>query len=338
MSWVDGRRGPVPRIPSSLGRLLQSSATPVAVTELASGIILFANEAAGQVLGVPPVMLVGSPLAELVVPGQRPDARTACRALADGAVGGFRGVTTMQATETGSRKLLVWASSVDVEGGRVGLYWLIPLHGPGVAPAVTSSGPSMPHSAYVVLSVAEDEWRIDGVTVDLLELLEAESADLIGTAFLSILHPADAAEWPLAVDAASKGLPAIRAIRLRTGSQRWLSVATVVTALVEDDPRALGLAVSLASDAASLPLAAGVLLSGAPAEAVAHLTPREGQIVRRILQAERVPSIADDLFLSQTTVRNHLSSIFAKMGVHSQVELIRFLRTEGGTRVSPSES
>jgi DNA-binding NarL/FixJ family response regulator len=44
------------------------------------------------------------------------------------------------------------------------------------------------------------------------------------------------------------------------------------------------------------------------------------------LQGERVPRIAEELFLSQSTVRNHLADMFKKMGVHSQEELLDLFR------------
>jgi len=57
-----------------------------------------------------------------------------------------------------------------------------------------------------------------------------------------------------------------------------------------------------------------------------NLSPREIDIVARILRGERVPTIARSLYLSASTVRNHLSSIYRKVGVHSQVELIEALQ------------
>jgi DNA-binding CsgD family transcriptional regulator len=50
------------------------------------------------------------------------------------------------------------------------------------------------------------------------------------------------------------------------------------------------------------------------------------EILNRILRGERPPTIAQELYLSPSTVRNHLSVIFRKFGVHSQPELIQKLR------------
>ena len=65
----------------------------------------------------------------------------------------------------------------------------------------------------------------------------------------------------------------------------------------------------------------------APFATPSHLTPREREVLDRLLDGERVHSIANELFVSKSTVRNHLSSIFKKVGVHSQDELIRRMRS-----------
>jgi DNA-binding NarL/FixJ family response regulator len=62
---------------------------------------------------------------------------------------------------------------------------------------------------------------------------------------------------------------------------------------------------------------------------------REAQVVRLLLTGHRVPEIAKQLFLSQSTVRNHLSSVFRKLRVNSQQELTLLfheLWREEGTR------
>jgi DNA-binding CsgD family transcriptional regulator len=57
-----------------------------------------------------------------------------------------------------------------------------------------------------------------------------------------------------------------------------------------------------------------------------ELTSRQREIVSRLLAGERVPEIARAIYLSSSTVRNHLSAVFRKFGVHSQVELITVLK------------
>jgi DNA-binding NarL/FixJ family response regulator len=53
-----------------------------------------------------------------------------------------------------------------------------------------------------------------------------------------------------------------------------------------------------------------------------------GERRSRLLDGQRAAAIAADLVVSQSTVRNHLSSICAKLRVDGQVELIRTLGRE----------
>jgi DNA-binding CsgD family transcriptional regulator len=61
-------------------------------------------------------------------------------------------------------------------------------------------------------------------------------------------------------------------------------------------------------------------------EGADRLTRREQDVVQCLLEGERVVSIAERLDLSPHTVRNHLKSIFRKLDVHSQAELVRHVR------------
>lgn len=61
---------------------------------------------------------------------------------------------------------------------------------------------------------------------------------------------------------------------------------------------------------------------------LALLTFREWEVLVLLLEGERVASIAAQLYVSPSTVRSQLSSIFAKVGAHSQADLIHELRSE----------
>jgi len=66
--------------------------------------------------------------------------------------------------------------------------------------------------------------------------------------------------------------------------------------------------------------------SGRSLPGLERLSRREIEVVRMLLLGDRVPVIARQLFISQSTVRNHLSSVFRKLRVSSQQELIVLLR------------
>ncbi|TKJ19650.1 hypothetical protein A6V29_00775 [Blastococcus sp. CCUG 61487] len=72
-----------------------------------------------------------------------------------------------------------------------------------------------------------------------------------------------------------------------------------------------------------------------PDPELGRLSGRELEIVMRLMNGDRVPAIAEALFLSQSTVRNHLSAVFRKLRVGSQQQLIHRLR---GTDAPPSRS
>ena len=54
----------------------------------------------------------------------------------------------------------------------------------------------------------------------------------------------------------------------------------------------------------------------------AHLTPQERNVLVLLAQGRNARSIADNMTLSMNTVRSHMRNVYAKLGVHSQQELI----------------
>jgi two-component system, NarL family, nitrate/nitrite response regulator NarL len=61
----------------------------------------------------------------------------------------------------------------------------------------------------------------------------------------------------------------------------------------------------------------------------AFLTSREIEVIR--LLAEALPNrlIAERLFISETTIRHHLNSVFGKLGVSSRLELMKYAYCSG---------
>ncbi|MDJ0849786.1 MAG: PAS and helix-turn-helix domain-containing protein [Myxococcota bacterium] len=68
--------------------------------------------------------------------------------------------------------------------------------------------------------------------------------------------------------------------------------------------------------------------------ALAELTEREFEVLARLMSGARVPAIASQLNISPHTVRNHLKSIYRKVGAKDQsdlIERIRNLPRDGGS-------
>jgi len=74
----------------------------------------------------------------------------------------------------------------------------------------------------------------------------------------------------------------------------------------------------------------------APAEAIAGLTGREGEILERIARGLDNGEIAAQLGMSEKTVRNHITRIFDKLGVETRAQAIVRARDAGLGRQSRS--
>jgi DNA-binding CsgD family transcriptional regulator len=61
---------------------------------------------------------------------------------------------------------------------------------------------------------------------------------------------------------------------------------------------------------------------------VQELPDRQREIVVRLARGERVGTIASRMYLSASTVRNHLSAVYKTFGVHSQEELLAVLHSD----------
>jgi DNA-binding CsgD family transcriptional regulator len=142
-------------------------------------------------------------------------------------------------------------------------------------------------------------------------------------------------------------------VRMRNARGGWEPLCCVLTSLVGDDDRCFILVeapetVSSADRTAELEHylwkiageveASGILERiGIPPDPerlpeMNSLTVRQWEVLTRLRRGERVPTIADELFLSQSAVRNHLSEIFKRFGVHSQPELMAlFTRTDASS-------
>jgi DNA-binding NarL/FixJ family response regulator len=90
------------------------------------------------------------------------------------------------------------------------------------------------------------------------------------------------------------------------------------------EPRSAGRRLSLDPSSLAVMLAPGDLCPLGWEE----LTLREREVLASVVNGWRVSQIAPKLFISVHTVRNHLKSIYRKLDIHSQRELIERARTK----------
>jgi two-component system probable response regulator PhcQ len=75
-------------------------------------------------------------------------------------------------------------------------------------------------------------------------------------------------------------------------------------------------------DPAATQVGSGLDCGGFSHEEMTRLSRREREVFGLLVDGLRVGQVAKALFVSEHTVRNHLKSIFDKLDVHSQVELL----------------
>jgi DNA-binding CsgD family transcriptional regulator/PAS domain-containing protein len=337
----------------SLDALVGSSDVPLAAVDLPSGRFLAVNPALAAALGSTIEALTGSSSLDQLPPGERYAAQHGFQALADGDLTGYQAIRRLVSPGDPGRVFSVWVSVMDVDGRRVGLASVIPSAGHDNQFAALPPLSRVPEPGDVVLGTVDSAWRIDRISQDVTPLLGLTPEQCTSRPVLGVIHPSDAPAFLAAVEHTRRGQRAVRlTLRLSAVSMDWTEVTTVIAAISPGVPPALAFAL-LRDDAGADPpgdsarqmqleahmlriadelRAAGVIprLEQLPAltdtPELGRLTSREWGVLTRLLDGQRIPAIAADLYVSQSTVRNHLSSIYAKLGVHSQADLIRLIR------------
>jgi DNA-binding NarL/FixJ family response regulator len=116
--------------------------------------------------------------------------------------------------------------------------------------------------------------------------------------------------------------------RSASGKTLWLSASTIVPpAELRDRCRLVHLIREVALPPELERVVVERLEGRSPATAddddpLDVLTPRERDVLQLLTEGLDGPAIAEQLFLSPATVRNHIQHILAKLGVHSRVEAV----------------
>ena len=99
------------------------------------------------------------------------------------------------------------------------------------------------------------------------------------------------------------------------------AAGVVVEASVEPD-QAVAAAAAASADAVVVPPGAWAMLAGSHAGrgSPGALSPRELDVLRLVAQGRENTEIAQALVISPKTVKNHLSSILAKLGLANRVQ------------------
>ena len=193
----------------------------------------------------------------------------------------------------------------------------------------------------VMLGALDHDWRFSDVALGTSSLLGWPPGGHGRARVQDIVHPGDAPVLLASLGRAAFGQDVSVGVRVRRAQGDWLAALITVSPLCAQTSPRFGIAVSLLNGPESTSksereawVATEVgdgLMSvpvGMPYADVTTLTRRQNEILRRLAEGQRVAGIARDLFLSQSTVRNHLSTIYRRFGVRSQSQLIEKLRAQ----------
>jgi DNA-binding NarL/FixJ family response regulator len=250
------------------------------------------------------------------------------RLLASGAIDGYHAIRHFLRVDGTEVMATIWVRLEKVDEKMIALVTIRPGEG-------ASSFPLISTDIKMVLVVTDHDWVIEHVSTDIKEILGVSPEPYEGSALLALLQPGDVQNFVLAVARVDSGGGAATLKMHVRGNDRWLRVSCLVVAMCRHSPPRLGL--SLATDAQ---LGVGVTAEGRRGVAVRAidglggmsdfrrhvplecLSSRQWEILTGLARGEPVQVIADGLYLSPSTVRNHLTAIYRKFGVHSQAGLL----------------
>jgi DNA-binding CsgD family transcriptional regulator len=339
---VEGKGGA-----EALARLVRTSSFPAFLIRLPDSQVLEVSDRMVEVAGRSRAEMKKSSMIDYV--GEPDVVRQSLDLLTAGKIDGYTRRGALLRPDGAPQPLLLRITAAADECPRslaVGLVLDLPLGGDVVA--LGSPADLRPTS---VLGTVDDQLRLDRVTSDVSDLLGYDADELLGQSAFMAVHPEDVAGiLLLAAHAAASSGGAAGRIRLRHRSGEWLACRVAVMALAGTKAGSFAFSLSPMEDERELDsgrvreledhlrrIAREVTASGVAAmgttvptalevPALARLTSREYEIVVRIVSGQRVPVIARQLFLSESTIRNHLTSAYRKLGVGSQLELLEKLK------------
>jgi DNA-binding CsgD family transcriptional regulator len=334
-------------------RVLGDCPLPALVLDVPSEKIVAASPAASNLLDPKGRSVIGRALEEFTT--DRP--ASGRELVAGGRLNGFETHRVLRRSRGTDAKVRMWVRTFDHQPSSRLVLVVFVLDQPKQKGRRQDDLPDTP----AVMGTADANLLIERISNDAQTLLGRPAAELLGHPLLALIADADVSNCLSALDEASTTQHGVT-LYLDIPSGRGASAAGPVgcevlilpllpspscafvfvptparlsRANVATDLPAILLRLSRGAEIAELArgLFRGVTNDEVPG--LNRLTTREFEILARLLDGDRPPAIARRLFLSQSTVRNHLASVFDKLGVSSQQQLLELVRSARSKRVRP---
>jgi DNA-binding CsgD family transcriptional regulator len=194
----------------------------------------------------------------------------------------------------------------------------------------------------LVLAMTDHDWQIAYMSAD-AHVVGIDHSAMRGFPLLGLIHPSVAMDFMVGAERAASGNVTVTLhTRVRRTAGGWINCRCCLVRMCDHHPPRLGVVIRAESarEAGEEILEAEVRRSAIDARATRalhalpaladvarghELSARQTEVVSRLIAGESVSEIAESMFLSASTVRNHLAAIYRKLGVHSQAELLAAL-------------
>ena len=331
---------------TDLNDLLERAPGALSVLETTSGRVVACNPAFADLLGLDVADVPGLELPSLVDPATGGIFRSALAALAAGQLDSCQGRGRVEIPNGLTLELVGSLRPLDNDAPRGTVVLEAAPVGSPLLGAVGSAYAADRATGPVVVCLVDHDWRLSDVSADSDGVLGWDSSHL-GTALQEAVHPQDTPLFLLALGRSAADRRTVPVdLRLRTHSDAWTQVSCEISPLCEHNPARYAIAIRsgrtdrestdqrvarleghlwrivLEVQAAGVSDHSGLGKAWWTDPALAGLSERQAEIFRRVARGERVPVIARELFISESTVRNHLSAVYRKLGVHSKSELV----------------
>jgi DNA-binding CsgD family transcriptional regulator len=324
---------------------VQARELPLVLTRLSDFTIQEATPAYLEQINMSADEVLGCSVFDLMDPEERPRAREALQALADGTIDFYRTYRPLSKTVTHRSGVYLWSHAIDFGERRYALTEARAIQAPTESPLVESLGYEpvtfavglMDHSG-IVETVSNNVSHVIGIKPDDLighELLPPQQRDFWIHFHSGHQHSGCSMSLSYTPPPPFPDDVVIQCLLIcLAGSKSYCFILSrEPPQFIQESPsRTAELELRLRRIAQEIQ-ASGVFhdMKRIPDPTrfpeLASLNARQWDVLARLLGGDRVATIAHDLYLSPSAVRSYLSEIFRKFGVHSQAELLSLLRS-----------
>jgi DNA-binding CsgD family transcriptional regulator/PAS domain-containing protein len=294
----------------------------------------------------------------------REESRKRLDLLENGVINGYHFTSTLTTSSGEPRQLEVDVQRVNNADGRD--LALVSLVAPGDATyeaeradARPATGSPAEFTTPLLVGTVDQDWRIVRLSSDIKDVLGYDPKALIGTPFTHWVHPADVGHLLIGIGRTLEDEATVTVrVRVQHADRSWRQMVAAIIALTGPEPEREFAFIVRPVDEIDIDVPEGRESSSDRIAALEHrlrriaieleaagvvqrvqhlpdltrlpqldeLSTRQLEVLTRLLDGQRVSTIAAEMFVSTSTIRNHLAAIYRKFGVHSQAELLAYVR------------